>query len=73
MLANQFGGAPVDCEDACDANDDGQMNMADPVYVLNWLFKFGPEPLAPGPFNDGPDPTDDDTLEECNSDDTSCV
>ena len=73
MLANQFGGAPVDCEDACDANDDGHMNMADSVYVLNWLFKFGPEPTDPGPFNDGPDPTDDDTLEECNSDDTSCV
>lgn len=72
MLANQFSGLPVGCEDACDTNDDGILNMADPVAALNWLFKFGTEPPAPGPFNDGPDPTGD-SLPECNSDDTSCT
>jgi hypothetical protein len=71
ILANQFNGDPIDCSDACDANDDGQLNMADSVYLLNWLFKFGPEPTAPGPFNDGPDPTDD-SLPVCDSDDTMC-
>ena len=26
------------CEDAADANDDGQLNVADPAYTLNHLF-----------------------------------
>jgi len=42
------------------------------LCTLNWLFKFGTEPPAPGPFNDGPDPTGD-SLPECNSDDTTCT
>jgi hypothetical protein len=71
MLANQFNGLGVLCDDACDANDDGMLNMADSVFLLNWLFKFGPEPTAPGPFTDGPDPTGD-TLPVCDSDDTNC-
>ena len=72
MLANQFNGYPIDCADACDSNDDGLLNMADAVHVLNWLFKFGDEPPAPGPYNDGPDTTGD-SLPECDSDDTSCA
>ncbi len=72
MLANQFNGLPILCPDACDANDDGYLNMADSVYLLNWLFKFGDVPTAPGPFNDGPDATTDDTLPVCDSDDTNC-
>ncbi|MGE4619072.1 MAG: hypothetical protein AAEJ04_04605 [Planctomycetota bacterium] len=72
MLGNQFSGVPILCPDACDANDDGLLNMADSVYLLNWLFKFGPILPAPGPYNDGPDPTQDDTLPVCDSDDTNC-
>ena len=72
MLANQFNGLPILCPDACDSNDDGYLNMADSVYLLNWLFKFGDVPTAPGPFNDGPDATTDDTLPVCDSDDTNC-
>ena len=72
MLANQFNGLPILCPDACDSNDDGSLNMADSVYLLNWLFKFGPIPTAPGPYEDGPDPTTDDTLPICDSDDTNC-
>ena len=71
MLANQFNGYEILCPDACDSNDDGLLNMADSVYLLNWLFKFGPIPTAPGPFNDGVDPTDDG-LPTCDSDDTGC-
>ena len=71
ILANQFNGFDILCPDACDANDDGLLNMADSVYLLNWLFKFGPEPTAPGPFTDGVDPTDDG-LPTCDSDDTGC-
>lgn len=72
MLANQFNGLPILCPDACDSNDDGYLNMADSVYLLNWLFKFGDVPTAPGPFNDGPDATTDDMLPVCDSDDTNC-
>jgi len=72
MLANQFSGLAILCPDACDTNDDGILNMADSVYLLNWLFKFGEIPPAPGPYDDGPDPTLDDTLPVCNSNDTSC-
>ena len=71
MLANQFNGLSILCPDACDSNDDGLLNMADSVYLLNWLFKFGPIPTAPGPFNDGADPSDDN-LPSCDSDDTNC-
>ena len=72
ILANQFNGLPILCPDACDSNDDGVLNMADSVYLLNWLFKFGPIPPAPGPYEDGPDATADDTLPVCDSDDTNC-
>ena len=72
MLANQFSGLAILCPDACDANDDGVLNLADSVYLLNWLFKFGEIPPAPGPYDDGPDATDDDTLPVCDSDDTDC-
>ena len=71
MLANQFNGLAILCSDACDSNDDGQLNMADSVYLLNWLFKFGPIPPAPGPFDDGADPTNDN-LPNCEGDDSGC-
>ena len=29
-----------------DVNADGGFNIADPVYLLNWLFSSGPEPVA---------------------------
>ncbi|MGE4619071.1 MAG: hypothetical protein AAEJ04_04600 [Planctomycetota bacterium] len=72
ILASQFNGLGILCPDACDANDDGVLNMADSVYLLNWLFKFGDLPPAPGPYDDGPDATDDDALPVCDSDDTNC-
>ena len=44
------------CRDAADVNDDELINIADPVYLLLYLFAGGPEP--PPPFPDpGPDPT----------------
>ncbi|MGA1534132.1 MAG: dockerin type I repeat-containing protein [Planctomycetota bacterium] len=71
VLGQQFLGVPVLCPDACDANDDGSINLADSVYLLNYLFKFGPDPADPGPLLDGPDPTFD-LLPACMSDDSSC-
>jgi len=35
------------CPDAADANDDGATNTTDAVYLLDFLFREGPEPLAP--------------------------
>ena len=72
MLAQQFQGYQELCADACDANDDGLINLADSVYTLGWLFMFGDEPPAPGPYDDGPDETTDDELPVCDSNDTTC-
>ncbi len=49
------------CEDACDANDDGRLDAADVVFVLEYLFvPERPEPPAPGPLAAGKDPTPDE-------------
>lgn len=48
------------CFDACDADDTGRLDVTDAIYVLNWLFLAGPQPPAPGPFEPGEDPTEDD-------------
>jgi hypothetical protein len=49
------------CDDACDSNDDGKLNAADIVFILNYLFVPGsPAPPYPGPINPGFDPTPDD-------------
>ena len=55
------------CLDACDCNDDGRVDLADAVCILQYLFQFGRFPPAPGPgidmngnpAPDGPDPTED--------------
>lgn len=49
------------CEDACDANDDGRLDAADVVFLLEFLFvPNSSEPPSPGPDRPGDDPTDDD-------------
>ncbi|MEM7167154.1 MAG: putative Ig domain-containing protein, partial [Planctomycetota bacterium] len=51
------GGEP-DCLDACDFNDDGELNLIDPISQLFYLFTGGPPP--PPPHNVcGLDPTMD--------------
>ena len=60
------------CMDACDANDDGRIDLADAFGILNYLFVPGADfPAAPGPgfeksgccsvnpTPEGTDPTDD--------------
>ena len=49
---------PITCQDALDANDNGAVNIADPIYLLDFLFALGAPPLAPYP-NSGVDPTPD--------------
>jgi hypothetical protein len=56
------------CLDACDCNDDGRLDLADAVCILQYLFQGGRTPPLPGTGWDpdammeippGPDPTDD--------------
>ncbi len=53
-----FGGGFSACDDACDFNDDGSTNIADPIYYLAHLFESAPPPPAPNPAC-GTDPTID--------------
>ncbi|MBI4585259.1 MAG: lamin tail domain-containing protein [Planctomycetes bacterium] len=50
-----LGGDPLQCEDACDSNDDAGLDISDPIAFLRYLF-LGGTPLAP-PSACGPDPT----------------
>ncbi len=70
VIATEFQGYNALCLDACDSNDDGIINLADSVYLLNFLFSFGDPTPDPGPYSAGEDPTED-TLDcalaaECN-------
>ena len=50
LLGTLFaGGGALPCEDACDGNDDGALNVADAVYLLLHLFSNGTPPPAPYP------------------------
>jgi hypothetical protein len=40
----------VDCDNALDANDDGALTVADPTWLLAWLFATGP--ALPSPFRE---------------------
>ncbi len=44
------------CQDACDANDDGRLDISDPIYTLLYLFTGSAAPPQPYPLP-GPDPT----------------
>ncbi len=53
------GQCPLPCMDAGDVNDDGRVDIADPIYLLQYLFAEGPKP--PEPFEAmGSDPTQDE-------------
>ena len=62
LVLHLFGGLPVTCLDALDADDTGALNVTDAVVLLNYLFKMGVAPAAPFPAN-GPDPTTGDPLD----------
>ena len=47
------------CEDACDSNDDGFIDASDCIFIFNYRFLDGPEPMAPFPAA-GLDPTTGD-------------
>ncbi len=47
------------CLDATDTNDDGRLDLADPIFCLDFLFRGGASPPEPFPLR-GPDPTEDE-------------
>jgi hypothetical protein len=50
QLSGLFGGGPQPlCDDACDVNDDGQLNVADAIFSLSYQFASGAPP--PPPFS----------------------
>ena len=53
------GDAEIDCLDAADADDSGEVDITDPIWVLDHLFLGGNAPPAPGPSECGLDPTVD--------------
>ena len=57
-LDTLFGVAATDCPEALDVNDDGALDLADPVYLIIYLTGLGPAPEAPFPVA-GPDPSPD--------------
>jgi hypothetical protein len=48
----------VDCEDAADSNDDGTVDISDPIVLFSYLYLGGPPPAPPSVVI-GPDPTTD--------------
>lgn len=57
-LGALFDGSSVACTDACDTNDDGTFDLADPISALSHLFAGAAAPAAPFP-GCGEDPTPD--------------
>ena len=52
--------APLDCPDAADTDDNGAINITDPVFLLTFLFQGGRAPPPPSLPFPGQDPTEDD-------------
>ncbi len=53
-----LGGPEPGCKDAADADDNGEVEVTDPIDVRQHLFVGGPEPPAPYPEREE-DPTAD--------------
>jgi hypothetical protein len=49
---------PLSCADAADADDNGRVEIADALVILNFVHCLGPPPREPFPLC-GPDPTPD--------------
>jgi hypothetical protein len=50
---------PVGCLDIADCNDDGVVDISDPIYILIDVYEGGPPPPPPNVGSCGPDPTPD--------------
>lgn len=64
VLLAVFASAPADCDDACDADDNGTLQPADALTILYYVFGRGNAPSPPFP-DCGPDLTTDGDILEC--------
>jgi hypothetical protein len=48
----------TNCPDSTDVNDDGKVDISDPIYLMSYLFLGGRPPDLPFPLA-GMDPTAD--------------
>ena len=55
------GEAAFECEEAADVDDDGALNLRDPIALLGYLFGAGTAPPEPG-LTCGVDPTKDSLM-----------
>ncbi len=61
VIWNLFlGPVGIDCDDAADADDSGALDLTDGLAILDYLFRFGSPPPAPGPEGCGADGTADE-------------
>ena len=50
IISNIFvGGGVPNCQSACDVNGDGSVNIADAIYLFNYVLGGGPPPPPPFP------------------------
>jgi hypothetical protein len=58
ILSHLFEGtADIFCADAADTDDNGDLDITDPIVLLRFLFQNGSRPPPPGPDVFGVDPT----------------
>jgi len=61
-LSTARAGAPPVSERNGDVNGDGERDVSDVVYLLDWLFRGGPNPVALADGGEGLDPEDAEIL-----------
>ena len=59
-----FAREQVPCHDALDSNDDGALDIGDPIYLLTYMFGGGSPPPPPFGGTCGPEPTLDSPCDE---------
>ncbi len=71
LLISMFrGGIELECEDSCDSNDNGILEIADALILLQYMFIGGENLPLPGAHECGNDTTRDDL--NCNAALTQC-
>jgi hypothetical protein len=51
ILSYLFDGRRLDCLEAAKVNTGNQLDLADAIYLLTFLFASGPPPIPTGPVS----------------------